>query len=341
MKMTINYMAEIRMFNEWLETNELSTSGITLWYALMYIAYRSGWPPQLCIPVSVIIARTKMSRSTIYREREALRDHGLLEFESVPGRQTCIYRILGFGKRLMSHTETFNGEMSQEMSHTGTFSENPEELISHTETLNGEMSQETSHTGTFNENPKKLMSRTETFNPAGVPLQADFADGKNEKTPIYIDNKDRDINGGYGGKKKKTAKSPKKKKPEFDLSFIGDGLWENLVLTWLDYKRSRNESYKSELSVKKFHTMLRNLSRGDPAVAGRVIDKSIANNWAGIFELKDHAGGESSGASARAGKPASGQHIGQIKQPEDEERRRKLLDKFDNRGRNKVADESH
>jgi hypothetical protein len=115
------------------------------------------------------------------------------------------------------------------------------------------------------------------------------------------------------------------------LSFIGDEAWEALVESWLDYKRSRSENYKSDLSVKKFHTMLRNYSRGDPGLARQIIDKSIANNWAGIFELAPDDGKARNQSAAVAARPATGQHIGQIKQPEDEERRQKLLAKFDSK----------
>lgn len=111
----------------------------------------------------------------------------------------------------------------------------------------------------------------------------------------------------------------------FDLTFIADPRWLELVKTWLDYKQSRGERYKSELSIKKFHTMLRNLSRGDPDLAAQIIDKSIANNWAGIFELTE-----------RTSPSVSGQRIGQIKQPADEERRRRLLENF---GRMEVTHE--
>jgi hypothetical protein len=106
------------------------------------------------------------------------------------------------------------------------------------------------------------------------------------------------------------------------------------VESWLDYKRSRSENYKSELSVKKFYTMLRNYSRGDPQLARQIIDKSIANNWAGIFEPapEDTKPRNQSTAVGITSRPATGQHIGQIKQPEDEERRRKLLEKFGSSG---------
>ena len=143
---------------------------------------------------------------------------------------------------------------------------------------------------------------------------------KKKKMSLYLYIQDIYKDKGGSGGKKKTGKPPPPKM-EFDLSFIDEPTWENLVRVWLDYKRSRGENYKSELSVKKFHTMLRNLSRGDPNTASRIIDKSIANNWAGIFELID-------AAVKPGGSPAVGQRIGQIKQPADEARRQKLLDKF-------------
>jgi hypothetical protein len=159
---------------------------------------------------------------------------------------------------------------------------------------------------------------------------------KNENDPyisIYI-NKDRD-KGGYRGKKRKVnaneneiSQPPKKKLADFDLSFIGEEVWESLVESWLDYKRSRSENYKSELSVKKFYTMLRGYSRGDPRLARQIIDKSIANNWAGIFEPAPEESKPRGQSTVGVARPATGQHIGQIKQPEDEERRRKLLEKF-------------
>ena len=39
----MNYMLEIKLFYDWLETHELSAMGISLWHALMQVASRSGW----------------------------------------------------------------------------------------------------------------------------------------------------------------------------------------------------------------------------------------------------------------------------------------------------------
>jgi len=56
--------------------------------------------------------------------------------------------------------------------------------------------------------------------------------------------------------------------------------------TWMTYKSERKESYKSNLSKKTFYKSLIKLSNNNPETARQIIDQSIANNWAGIFELK-------------------------------------------------------
>ena len=77
------------------------------------------------------------------------------------------------------------------------------------------------------------------------------------------------------------------------------------------------------MSVGKCLAQLQNLSRNNPQTAQLIIDQSIANNWAGLFELKRQAyypRGEPT--------PARGQHIGQIKQPESEEKKNRILANF-------------
>ena len=62
--------------------------------------------------------------------------------------------------------------------------------------------------------------------------------------------------------------------------------WKVLVSEWLQYKKERRESYKSERGIKAFVTKLKNLSGDNVAVAKKITEQSFANNWAGIFELK-------------------------------------------------------
>lgn len=60
-----------------------------------------------------------------------------------------------------------------------------------------------------------------------------------------------------------------------------------VVIDWLEYKKERKETYKSDRSIKSFITKLQNLSGNDSAIAREIIEQSFANNYAGVFELKN------------------------------------------------------
>lgn len=55
---------------------------------------------------------------------------------------------------------------------------------------------------------------------------------------------------------------------------------------WLEYKKQRKEGYKTEKSVKLCYDKLVKLSGDCPIVAQQIVEQSMANNWAGLFELK-------------------------------------------------------
>ena len=54
----------------------------------------------------------------------------------------------------------------------------------------------------------------------------------------------------------------------------------------MEYKKRRKETYKSEKSLQALANELTRLSNNDQAIARAIIQKSMANNWAGIFALK-------------------------------------------------------
>lgn len=295
----MNYMTEIKLFNEWLETNELSTAGISLWYGLMFIANRSGWKPNLSIPISTIMLRTKMSRSAIYRERNSLQNHGLIEFDMNEGRQSSNYRIRSFEEGITSQVTFPTGTQSK------TQSPEPSHVVCHPETQTGTQTGVASSVAFHTE----IQTGTEKVISSHTGTQG----GSIYKHKQSLHNIEKD---------EKTSQG--KKKEKIELSFIEDTEWRSLVEAWLNYKESRKEGYKSSLSAQKFLTMLKNLCGGDIKLAQKIIDKSIARNWAGIFEL-------SAGDIPTTSKPASGQRIGQIIQPETDEKRAKLLKKFESK----------
>ena len=79
-------------------------------------------------------------------------------------------------------------------------------------------------------------------------------------------------------KAKKRAELPK-------IDFVSPEYAEAFT-TWLDYKRERRESYKSDKSLRAAYGKLLQLSENDPQKATAIIEQSMANNWAGLFELE-------------------------------------------------------
>ena len=48
----MNYLTEIKLFYDWLETHPLTPSAIALWHGLMFMANRAGWEEVISIPLS-------------------------------------------------------------------------------------------------------------------------------------------------------------------------------------------------------------------------------------------------------------------------------------------------
>lgn len=85
--------------------------------------------------------------------------------------------------------------------------------------------------------------------------------------------------------KEKESKEKNTKK-DFDFFFcLPDYL--PVLENWLSYKRQRGETYKTQQSLEALYRKLFNLSGGDVEVARMIIEQSQANNWAGLFELKN------------------------------------------------------
>ena len=62
-------------------------------------------------------------------------------------------------------------------------------------------------------------------------------------------------------------------------------------LKWMEYKKKRRESYKTLESEEAFYKKLLKLSGENSEIASEIIEQSMAQNWAGIFELKTQTHG--------------------------------------------------
>lgn len=91
-----------------------------------------------------------------------------------------------------------------------------------------------------------------------------------------------DLNNNKTNKDKKEIKE----KSDVDLSFVSDDFLP-IVQDWLAYKKEKKQTYKQR-GAKMFYSQLVNLSNNDSEVARLIIEQSMANNWAGIFALRNN-----------------------------------------------------
>lgn len=86
------------------------------------------------------------------------------------------------------------------------------------------------------------------------------------------------------------GKRSKSHKKELDLSFVPADFLP-IVERWVKYKQERKQAYTQSGIEACYHKLLE-LSNTNPAIAMAVIEQSIANNWAGLFELKNGTGAQ-------------------------------------------------
>ena len=95
-----------------------------------------------------------------------------------------------------------------------------------------------------------------------------------------------ETNNGNDKIKKIEKEDKSSSKKTYDLSFV-DGKYMSTFTEWLEYKAERKEKYKTESSLKACYNRLLKLSGDNPQIAAEIVQQSIANNYAGLFEYKE------------------------------------------------------
>ena len=75
-----------------------------------------------------------------------------------------------------------------------------------------------------------------------------------------------------------------RKRKELNLSAVGPS-FQPIVADWLAYKSERGQTYRQR-GFDAFYAHLLELSSGDAGRARKIVEQSMANNWAGLFPLK-------------------------------------------------------
>lgn len=74
------------------------------------------------------------------------------------------------------------------------------------------------------------------------------------------------------------------KRKDLDLSFV-EPTFQPVMADWLAYKSERGQAYR-QIGAESCYSHLKDLSGNDPDVARKIVEQSIANNYAGLFSLK-------------------------------------------------------
>lgn len=95
----MNYLTEIKEFYNWLEENPSGSSVIALWHALMYTNNKLMWKESFTVPIKILESRTGLKKNAIYKARNKLKQHGLIDFKERGGNQCSVYTIIPFALR--------------------------------------------------------------------------------------------------------------------------------------------------------------------------------------------------------------------------------------------------
>lgn len=79
-----------------------------------------------------------------------------------------------------------------------------------------------------------------------------------------------------------------KKEPELlNMSFVKADYYDTFN-RWLEYKKAKKEMYKTQDSVESAYRNMKKLGGNDPVKCYAIVERSIANNWKGLFELPNY-----------------------------------------------------
>lgn len=261
----MNYIKEINSFYDWLELNSVSDSVITLWHALMHINNKAGWNMEFTVAISTLQVKTSLSKSSIIRARNVLKQLGRIDFRERKGNQSCAYKILAF------HADTQN------------------ETQPDTESVTQSVTQTVTQTDTINKlNYTKLNNVLLEKEPKGKILEKEIPE------ELFFDEQVKTK------EKKSSKKVAQKKVSESELEMPDEfrEVWDE----WHEYRKDkRMKAYAGvkweQISLNK----LLNLSNRDTETARLILKQSYENNYQGFFPLKNDYNGKSNNQTGATG----------------------------------------
>lgn len=108
----MNYIRELNAFIDWLEINPLEAITQTLWFHLMAIANKSGWPEWFTVANLTLQAKLNVSENTLNKHRNLLVQKGRIEYRSQGKQKAGKYRIIPFSSPTTAAKNEVNHEVT-------------------------------------------------------------------------------------------------------------------------------------------------------------------------------------------------------------------------------------
>lgn len=103
----MNYIAEINAFERWLENNYLPPMSQLLWYKLIALCNRCGWPEWVTVDNQRLMAFIQLKREATFIDiRNKLIDAGLIEYRKGKKGSPNQYKINTFNLKVQTEVET-------------------------------------------------------------------------------------------------------------------------------------------------------------------------------------------------------------------------------------------
>lgn len=103
----MNYIAEIKAFQDLVQVKQLSTGQIALWYALMYINNKCAWIEWFTVPNMTLELNSGLSKSGIYKARNVLKQHGIIDFKP-NGTKATSYKLFSLSNTTQNENTRIN-----------------------------------------------------------------------------------------------------------------------------------------------------------------------------------------------------------------------------------------
>lgn len=92
----MNYIQETNAFYEWLDSNPMPASAISLWHTLMQINNRGRWSGEFTVAISTLVSKTGSQRSAVFASRKLLIAKGRIKCTTNGSSYAATYSLIPF-----------------------------------------------------------------------------------------------------------------------------------------------------------------------------------------------------------------------------------------------------